>query len=380
MKIQLMKHDVWVVILVLVVAACSPANPQADAGSYSAPQAWFDAPLPGSVFPLGEVQVLAHAADKSGLSEMELSLMDGPMIGSQSAGQGETLAAASFNWHPPEPGHYVLAFRAMNTSGDWSEYAYTDVEISGDETPEPQEPASEEPAPTEETVQPTDTSAPEACTDLASFVSETVLDDTVFKPGVAFTKTWTLKNVGTCTWTTRYALSFYDGEQMGGSSMIPLSKEVQPGDTITLSVDLTAPNQTGKYKGRWMLMNAEGVLFGLGDSGNVAFWVQIIVQTKDTQAPSVDVSYAPNGRGEPTGRQKITFSAEASDNVKVTKIEIYLMKAGGNWQLMETCNNQDTCSIQVGPLNTGDYRLRAYAYDAAGNQGNSGVVNFSVIP
>ena len=61
-------------------------------------------------------------------------------------------------------------------------------------------------------------------------------------------------------------------------------------------------------------------------------------------------------------------------------VEIYLQKVGGNWQLLTTCNNQDNCSTEVGPLSIGDYRLRAYAYDAAGNQGDSGVVNFSVIP
>ncbi len=268
----------------------------------------------------------------------------------------------------------------MNVNGDWSEYALTEFEISGEETPEPQEPTDEEPAPTEETPQPTDTSEPEACTDRAAFIGETVLDDTVFKPGTAFTKTWTLRNAGTCTWTTGYALSFYDGEQMGGPNAVPLSKSVAPGESITVAVDLTAPNQNGSYKGRWMLRNEGGDLFGLGDDGKTAFWVQIIVQREDRQAPTVEVTYSPNGRGEPTGRQKVTFSAAASDNVKVTKIEIYLRKDGGSWQLLTTCNNQDNCSIEVGPLSISDYRLRAYAYDAAGNQRDSGVVTFSVIP
>lgn len=383
MKMQQLNRIWGVVVLLLILAACSPAATQEVANSQPESQVWFDAPLPGSVFPPGEVQLIAHAADEIGLSEMEFSLPGGPVIGNQSAEQGSNLSTAALNWHPPEPGHYMVQFRALNVNGDWSEYAFTEFDVSGDETPTPSlppadEPDSEEPTPTETTEPPTDT--PEPCTDRAAFVSETILDDTVFKPGTAFTKTWTLRNAGTCAWTTGYALSFYDGEQMGGPGMILLTTSVAPGESITLAVNLTAPNQNGTYKGRWMLMNEAGNLFGLGENGKVAFWVQIIVQREDRQAPTVEATYSPNGRGEPTGRQKVTFSASASDNIAVTKIEIYLQRVGGNWQLLTTCSNQVNCSIETGPLNIGDYRLRAYGYDASGNQGDSGVVNFSVVP
>jgi len=57
-------------------------------------------------------------------------------------------------------------------------------------------------------------SAQSAC-DAAKFVSDlTVPDGTNFASGAAFTKTWRLQNVGTCTWGTSYRLVFSGGEQM----------------------------------------------------------------------------------------------------------------------------------------------------------------------
>ena len=377
----------WVLFLAVSVmlAACSPTTPPEEAASYSQPQVWFDAPLPGTVFPLGEVQVVAHAADQNGVAQVEFSLADGTLVGTQPGSQSDTLLAAIFTWHPPDPGHYIFQVRAMNVNGDWSDYTYTDVVIVGEEAPAPtpeetREIPTEQPTltPTPTTAAPVATDTPETCTDRAKFVSETVLDGTVFKPGESFTKTWTLQNAGTCTWTTRYALSFLDGEQMSGPNQVPLSKQVLPGENITLSVNLTAPSQIGTYRGRWTLMNEQGLLFGLGEQGRTAFWVEIVVAREDTRAPSVEVTYAPNGRGEPTARQQITFTADASDNVKVVKIEIYLAKGNEQAQLLNTCTNTDSCSYQVGPLNPADYHLQAFAYDAAGNRGSSVVVSFTV--
>jgi hypothetical protein len=66
-----------------------------------------------------------------------------------------------------------------------------------------------------------------------------VPDGTSFAPGIGFSKTWRLKNIGTCTWTN-YSLIFDSGEKMGGpdSALIPTS--VAPGQTvdITIPVDL----------------------------------------------------------------------------------------------------------------------------------------------
>lgn len=119
--------------------------------------------------------------------------------------------------------------------------------------------------------------APQTCTNRAAFVSETVPDGTLFQPGEHFTKSWTLRNTGTCVWTPDYALVFKDGEQMGGTSPQPLEREVRPGEEISLSVDLIAPEAPGTYRGNWWLQDANGQPFALGEQGDVAFWVEIQV-------------------------------------------------------------------------------------------------------
>jgi hypothetical protein len=124
------------------------------------------------------------------------------------------------------------------------------------------------------------TSAPSATVsncDIAAFVSETVPDDSVFAPNTAFTKTWRLKNTGTCAWTTSYALVFDSGDAMGAPPAVNLTGTVNPGQSVDLAVNLTSPGADGTYRGNYKLRNAAGVLFGLGASGGGPFWVQIEV-------------------------------------------------------------------------------------------------------
>ena len=116
-----------------------------------------------------------------------------------------------------------------------------------------------------------------AC-DWAQFVADvTVPDGTTFAANQTFTKTWRLKNIGFCTWTTSYALVFDSGNSMGGPTTVNLPTSVAPGQTVDVSVDLTAPSSPGHYIGYWKLMNASGVRFGIGAHMNKAWWVEINV-------------------------------------------------------------------------------------------------------
>jgi hypothetical protein len=112
---------------------------------------------------------------------------------------------------------------------------------------------------------------------MATFVKDvTVPDDTVFGPGATFRKTWRLKNVGTCPWTSGYDLIFDSGDDMSGVAEILLtSSTIEPGQSLDVSVDLKAPSAEGTYRGSWLLRDAGGVVFGLTSGGS--FWVQIKV-------------------------------------------------------------------------------------------------------
>jgi len=136
-------------------------------------------------------------------------------------------------------------------------------------TPEPIAPTA--------TAQPTDEPVAADCNQ-ADFVKDLSLTDwAVVSPDEAITKGWRLENVGSCTWTTDYNLVFVDGRSMGAASRIGLDKSVKPGETIDLYVLMEAPSTTGYYEGYWMLEDASGNRFGIGDNGDGPFWIKIQV-------------------------------------------------------------------------------------------------------
>jgi hypothetical protein len=114
--------------------------------------------------------------------------------------------------------------------------------------------------------------------DWVMFIKDvTIPDGTKMGPGEVFTKTWRLQNRGTCTWTSDYMLVFTGGDQMGETTAVRLPGRVSPGQTVDISVTLTAPNSTGRQVGYWMLRNPSGQLFGYGNSAEKAFYVDIKV-------------------------------------------------------------------------------------------------------
>ena len=148
-------------------------------------------------------------------------------------------------------------------------------------TEEPPAPVdTAEPTPTTEP--PTDTPEPAGCTNVASFVSDvTYPDDSEVAADSSFTKTWRLRNDGTCTWTSSYALVFSHGDRMDGPAEAALPGAVPPGSTVDISSGMTAPTDAGTYQGFWKLRSSDGVLFGIGTDSSVAFWVKIVVPSED---------------------------------------------------------------------------------------------------
>lgn len=108
-------------------------------------------------------------------------------------------------------------------------------------------------------------------------IDVTVPDDTQMKPGENFTKTWRLQNTGTCTWTSAYSLAVFSGDAMNAPSSVPMPSTVAPGQSVDISVDLTAPGTAGTFQGNWKLRNQEGAWFGIGPGGSSPFWVRIVV-------------------------------------------------------------------------------------------------------
>jgi Ig-like domain from next to BRCA1 gene len=140
-------------------------------------------------------------------------------------------------------------------------------------------PATATPVPATSTpVRPTNTAVPTAISycDWVLFVKDvTIPDGTQLSAGEVFTKTWRLQNRGTCTWTPDYMLVYTSGDQMGSTTAVRLPGNVAPGQTVDVSVTLTAPASAGYHISYWMLRNPSGALFGSGNKANEAFYVEI---------------------------------------------------------------------------------------------------------
>jgi hypothetical protein len=113
----------------------------------------------------------------------------------------------------------------------------------------------------------------------ANLEIETIPDGEQIPQEKVFTKTWRLKNVGSCTWTPAFSLVFIQGDLMGAKAVIAFSDftdlDIPPNGYVMASVELAAPKPAGHYKGYWMLRSADGITFGLGSNGRDWFWVDI---------------------------------------------------------------------------------------------------------
>jgi hypothetical protein len=150
---------------------------------------------------------------------------------------------------------------------------------------------------------PTATFVPIPC-DRVDFITDvTIPDNSIISPGNTFTKTWRLKNSGSCSWNTNYKLVYVSGEQMEGAASTALPGNVNPGQTIDLSVSMKAPSSTGSHQSFWMLQNASGGKFGWGINADQAFYVIISTGSASTGTVTSGTGFAVTG---------VTFSIEPS--------------------------------------------------------------------
>jgi hypothetical protein len=121
---------------------------------------------------------------------------------------------------------------------------------------------------------------PDPCNQAQFLYDVTIPDNTIMSPNQTFTKTWELRNIGACPWTTDYKLVFVSGTQMGGVTTQLLTQgSILRGQSVDASVVLKAPATAGTYTGYWKLADGNGHLFGLaGDP----FYVTIKVVTSGT--------------------------------------------------------------------------------------------------
>ncbi len=92
----------------------------------------------------------------------------------------------------------------------------------------------------------------------ASYVADiTVPDHTRFDKNKEFTKTWRVRNNGTCAWSADTELVFVGGAQLGAAGPVKVGA-LEVGKTIDISVAMKAPEKDGAYTGVWQVRNKDG--------------------------------------------------------------------------------------------------------------------------
>ena len=120
-----------VLMATLFLGSCGPTQPASVIVADSGPQAWFDAPLPNSVIvPPNPISLVMHGGDVQGITSFELSANGAVVAEIPSPNTGNSLVTLTYDWHPPEPGRYLMNVRAKNNAGSWSPYAETVVVVS----------------------------------------------------------------------------------------------------------------------------------------------------------------------------------------------------------------------------------------------------------
>ena len=100
-----------------------------------------------------------------------------------------------------------------------------------------------------------------SCYGLTGLSDVTIPDNTPMVPGQTFTKTWSVRNSGTCPWAVGFKFTFTSGDAMGGATLV-LDKAVNPGAQTNLSIAMTAPSKTGTVRGNWRMATLAGAFFG----------------------------------------------------------------------------------------------------------------------
>jgi uncharacterized protein YkwD len=116
------------------------------------------------------------------------------------------------------------------------------------------------------------------CEDYAVFLADvTYPDNTDVEAGETFTKTWEIRNDGTCTWGSGYELVFASGEFEEAVSLADPYPEVEPTGNVELSVVVTAPGTAGVHSGAWVIQRPDGDKVRIREGENFDLWAIVVV-------------------------------------------------------------------------------------------------------
>jgi len=138
-----------------------------------------------------------------------------------------------------------------------------------------------------------------ACNRLSYVADVSIPDNAPMTPGQTFTKTWKVRNTGSCAWDAGFKFAFVSGDAMSGATYT-LAQSVPANTQIDISIEMIAPNKTGAVRGNWRMSTTAGAFFG-----DELYVLIMIGGTTGTVATS-GITSTPTSTGTPTPTQTHT--------------------------------------------------------------------------
>jgi hypothetical protein len=206
--------------------------------------------------------------------------------------------------------------------------------------------------------------APAPLRDGMQFVSETLRDDTVVAPSTTASKSWTLRNDGTTTWTSAYCLRPQGTQPLGGGSAC-VNGTVGPGGTYAFTVNLAVPSANSSVqtiRQNWALMNASNARVG----GNV--WAQVKIAALAPPPPppqaSVNIVGIAVTPTQVSVNQQMTFQVAVDNGANVQRVELVFPDAGVTEALTQSgANNWQRSRVMAQSGSNRPYRINVIKKD-----------------
>ncbi len=119
---------------------------------------------------------------------------------------------------------------------------------------------------------------PADCSEAIGFGADiTIPDGTILKSGETVTKTWVLKNIGTCTIHPDYKIVWTDTSITNEQKLFDFNTTIAPGQEGEVSFSFQVQGN-GPTRISFQLANSDGAMFGLGARGIGALWIDYIAE------------------------------------------------------------------------------------------------------
>ncbi len=147
----------------------------------------------------------------------------------------------------------------------------------------------------------------------ALLVGENIPDGTTVASGSTFTKTWTLRNTGSCTWNPNYQLVFSSGERMNAPAGVAINAVIPPGGQVTIPVSFRAPSSGGSLSSYWKMRADNGALFA-------QVYLKIYIPAPTATSRPVPPAFAVTNVVLSATQNDITVTCGQTDTITTTAV------------------------------------------------------------